>query len=236
LLHIETKKQTLEEDDIKIYLSAFEGQQEERRNIRLTVVGSQEVGKTTFCWRLMKRKLKDSLPSSTDGMDIYINRFIIDMDKKERIFLESGQDERTNIQRRRDVILRSLSESRLAINQDKQSDNLETSPQQNPIMHTEDDGHNNIGDSVSTEITRDQHLFDTVKSDMVDVNDINAVMSGIQPDSPIHILKKAYASIWDCGGHKEFYNSHHIFLSSDSIYVLVFDVSKCLESKTERSK
>ncbi|XP_021345742.1 uncharacterized protein LOC110445432 isoform X2 [Mizuhopecten yessoensis] len=41
----------------------------------------------------------------------------------------------------------------------------------------------------------------------------------------------AYLSMWDFGGEKIFYDSHHIFLSKDAVYLLCFDVKKLQEDQ-----
>lgn len=87
-----------------MYLLAVKGQREKRRNIRLMVVGYEGVGKTSFCWRLMKKSLLERHPLSTDGIDIYINRFLIDLDTMERKFLDKETGHEASIQRIRDVV------------------------------------------------------------------------------------------------------------------------------------
>ena len=41
---------------------------ERRRHIRIMGVGQEEVGKTTLCWRLLKKDLKDK-PPKTKSID-----------------------------------------------------------------------------------------------------------------------------------------------------------------------
>ncbi|XP_021358138.1 uncharacterized protein LOC110453508 [Mizuhopecten yessoensis] len=40
---------------------------------------------------------------------------------------------------------------------------------------------------------------------------------------------KGYVTIYDFGGEKVFYNTHHCFMSSNMVFVLVFDVAMCLD-------
>ena len=36
----------------------------------------------------------------------------------------------------------------------------------------------------------------------------------------------AYLSVWDFAGQEEFYDTHHIFLSEDGIYIFVFNLAE----------
>ncbi|XP_033749647.1 uncharacterized protein LOC117334249 [Pecten maximus] len=45
---------------------------------------------------------------------------------------------------------------------------------------------------------------------------------------------KGFITIYDFGGEKVFYNTHHCFMSSNMVFVLVFDVAMCLDP--DRSK
>ena len=38
--------------------------------------------------------------------------------------------------------------------------------------------------------------------------------------------KEVYVSYWDLGGDEPYYATHHIHLSPDAVYLLVFDMSK----------
>jgi len=48
--------------------------------------------------------------------------------------------------------------------------------------------------------------------------------------------KTAYASFWDFSGQEDYYNSHHIFLTSDAVYLVIFNLSTCLSSESEIGK
>ncbi|XP_033725007.1 probable serine/threonine-protein kinase roco5 [Pecten maximus] len=41
---------------------------------------------------------------------------------------------------------------------------------------------------------------------------------------------KGFVTIYDFGGEKVFYNTHHCFMSSNMVFVVVFDVAMCLDS------
>ena len=46
----------------------------------------------------------------------------------------------------------------------------------------------------------------------------------------------AYLTVWDFAGEQVFYNTHHIFLSTDCIYLVVFKLPKCLTMESPRDK
>ncbi|XP_021347154.1 uncharacterized protein LOC110446362 [Mizuhopecten yessoensis] len=45
---------------------------------------------------------------------------------------------------------------------------------------------------------------------------------------------KGFVTIYDFGGEKVFYNTHHCFMSSNMVFVLVFDVDMCLDPHTQK--
>lgn len=45
---------------------------------------------------------------------------------------------------------------------------------------------------------------------------------------------KAFVTMYDFGGEEIFYDSQHSLMTSDSIYMLVFDVSMCLHPEHEK--
>ncbi|OWF37762.1 uncharacterized protein LOC110467072 [Mizuhopecten yessoensis] len=47
---------------------------------------------------------------------------------------------------------------------------------------------------------------------------------------------KGLVTIYDFGGEKIFYNTHHCILTNDMIFILVFDVSICLDQNEERKE
>ena len=70
--------------------------------------------------------------------------------------------------------------------------------------------------------------------------------SGSKHQLPTDILRKAkvlsliqnteiYVSYWDLGGDEPYYATHHMHLSSDAVYILVFDVSQ-MEIEEEKRK
>lgn len=47
--------------------------------------------------------------------------------------------------------------------------------------------------------------------------------------------EKVYLSVWDFGGQKVFYDSHHIFLSTDAVYLVCFNVHDCLQDRDSKA-
>ena len=52
----------------------------------------------------------------------------------------------------------------------------------------------------------------------------------IMQSAKVYVLskkKEVYVSYWDLGGDEPYYATHHIHLSPDAVYLLVFDMSAC---------
>jgi len=47
--------------------------------------------------------------------------------------------------------------------------------------------------------------------------------------------KEAFMSLWDCGGQESFYNTHHIFFSSDAVYLIVLNMKECMGPKRQQA-
>ncbi len=81
-----------------------------------------------------------------------------------------------------------------------------------------------------TEVGLRQELLDQLKS----ITDSKAATVEEKPAD----TNKGVLRLWDFGGQTEFYATHHMFLDSDAINIIVMDVSKPLKSKvsTEGTK
>ncbi|XP_060065830.1 uncharacterized protein LOC132546145 isoform X2 [Ylistrum balloti] len=100
-------------EKIQHYIKTLQDQTEKARNIRIIIVGQEHVGKTSLCKRLLNENddVIDAI-TSTDGIEIYIQRFLIDMVTKKRIKLDANtetQNVRTRIQQL--LLLNKLSDN-----------------------------------------------------------------------------------------------------------------------------
>ncbi|XP_021344548.1 probable inactive serine/threonine-protein kinase roco10, partial [Mizuhopecten yessoensis] len=73
---------------------------------------------------------------------------------------------------------------------------------------------------------REHKITNFFKNDMMDV---------MQKSEGEEGEEKAYLSVWDFGGQKVFYDSHHIFLSKDAVYIVCFNVDDCLSDAAKKN-
>lgn len=64
--------------------------------------------------------------------------------------------------------------------------------------------------------------------------DVKAVLDRMNDDN--RMQEKAYLSMWDFAGEELFYATHHVFLSNDAVYLVVFDLKQCMEDRKELGK
>jgi len=84
------------EVSINKYIKALASNQTTKsRNIRVMLVGHEGSGKTCLCKNLLDENIPPGGPKSTDGIDIYIERFVIDIDTKNRSKLDVGTEHET---------------------------------------------------------------------------------------------------------------------------------------------
>ncbi|XP_033726393.1 uncharacterized protein LOC117316015 isoform X1 [Pecten maximus] len=60
------------------------------------------------------------------------------------------------------------------------------------------------------------------------INNIDEIMRTETEEGDEEV--KGFVTIYDFGGEKVFYNTHHCFMSSNMVFVVVFDVAMCLDS------
>lgn len=75
------------------YIKTLQDKTQKARNIRVIIVGQEGVGKSTLCYRLLDEKddVIATIPS-TDGVDIHIQRYYINMATKKRVKLAANKE------------------------------------------------------------------------------------------------------------------------------------------------
>ncbi|XP_033750651.1 uncharacterized protein LOC117334916 [Pecten maximus] len=265
----------MDKEKVDLYFSALEKGVEKLRNLRLMVVGHEGVGKTTLCHHLMKIVVPENL-DSTNGIDIYIHRYLINMKSKKQTPLPPDRQEEAACLRLAKVVasfkhggdmmgenlvvgsinqpdLPSLcshkgygsddqpdtslsSETEVITIGNKSSDDADEELQDQRSYSSDGSKINkyrfptpNIHDSTwkNTGKPREHKITNFFKNDMVDVMQ--------KSEGEDEGEEKAYLSVWDFGGQKVFYDSHHIFLSKDAVYLVCFNVDDCLSDEAKKS-
>ncbi|XP_060080543.1 uncharacterized protein LOC132559928 [Ylistrum balloti] len=260
----------MDKEKVDLYFAALEKGQETLTNLRLMVVGHEGVGKTTLCHHLMKIIIPENL-ESTNGIDIYIHRYLINMKSKKQTPLPPDRQEEAACLRLAKVVasfkhendmigenvvvdsdqhpdLRSLGS--IAGAESPKQDVLESMPltSETSDMTTEKQWCQSIVDEElqdqrsyssdesyinkyrypkpnisstwnNTGKPRERKITNFFRNDMVNVIQ--------KSEGEEEGEEKAYLSVWDFGGQKVFYDSHHIFLSKDAVYIVCFNVSDC---------
>ncbi|XP_033742427.1 uncharacterized protein LOC117328921 [Pecten maximus] len=231
-------------EKIQHYIKTLQDRTEKARNIRIIIVGQEGVGKSTLCYRLLDEddEVINNI-SSTDGVDIFIQRFLIDMVTKKRVKLESNK-ETQNVKTRIQQVLRS---HKMADNADgfNTGEVQETVPEQenavstkqtvpkpkvlpktsaplpttkSPVSTADTTGKDTLLETIGSNGDRQEHWANDLGR-LIDVAD--------SEDGPN--ADQAYLSLWDFGGEEPYYNTHHIFLSSDAIFLVVYNLKECIE-------
>ncbi|OWF52807.1 serine/threonine-protein kinase pats1 [Mizuhopecten yessoensis] len=93
--------------------------------------------------------------------------------------------------------------------------------QEEAILQAQRRRHYSSSEDKHKEIPREQRdVIKAVMSTEIDVDGAEEV--------------KGYVTIYDFGGEKVFYNTHHCFMSSNMVFVLVFDVDMCLDPRRQK--
>ncbi|OWF37223.1 uncharacterized protein LOC110440416 [Mizuhopecten yessoensis] len=234
-------------EKIQHYIKTLQDRTEKARNIRVIIVGQEGVGKSTLCYRLLDEDDDVvSTISSTDGVDIFIQRFLVDMVTKKRVKLDANTETQNVKTRIQQVLLLNKATDNvdeLETDQAEQQENWETvqepihsvdtekkMPQAKVVTETPtlpqsgkpplsvDGATDTLLETIGSNRDAREHWADDMGT-LIDVAD--------GTDKPN--ADQAYLSLWDFGGEEPYYNTHHIFLSSDAIFLVVYNLMECIE-------
>ncbi|XP_060065829.1 uncharacterized protein LOC132546145 isoform X1 [Ylistrum balloti] len=236
-------------EKIQHYIKTLQDQTEKARNIRIIIVGQEHVGKTSLCKRLLNENddVIDAI-TSTDGIEIYIQRFLIDMVTKKRIKLDANtetQNVRTRIQQL--LLLNKLSDNVEDLSTDEVQEQQvtlekepehrtsviaeETTPQTKKLPDTMTPPLSAKSPVLGVDDMNVDTLLETIGSNQVAqehwANDLGRFIDGANSMSSPN-ADQAYLSLWDFGGEEPYYNTHHIFLSSDAVFLVVYNLEECI--------
>ncbi|XP_060078932.1 uncharacterized protein LOC132558396 [Ylistrum balloti] len=254
-----TKEEKIEQQQ---YTNGIAQNMEKPCNITITVVGHKGVGKSCFVKQLQEELIPEGGPEPTDTADLFINYMGYNPNTGFRQKLDKDGEMETGRQRLRRIIDRYRKKDDNATQpatseQDKRS--VEQPRAKQTVLEPDSlPGSPSPSSSNSAFLLQSRSPSDEppAKLRRVEISDISSTSQssseGIRQDNLSleqrkvirEIMKtetkendeqvKGYITIYDFGGEKVFYNTHHCFMSSNMIFVLVFDVAKFLDPETSK--
>ncbi|XP_069102165.1 LOW QUALITY PROTEIN: uncharacterized protein [Argopecten irradians] len=198
------------------YSEGISGTVENPCNITIAVVGHQGVGKSCLVKQLIRESIPEGGPGSTDTADFYVNHLTYNPKTRYRQKL----DENGEVEAVHHRIKRIIEQFRKGGGAKKRgyANVPEAGNKESTSDHT----------AVTPEVTQGKKELPKEQREVID-----KIMLEI-PDNDEE-EGKGFISIFDFGGERVFYNTHHCFLSSNMVFVLVIDVSMCLDQEKSRT-
>ncbi|OWF52752.1 uncharacterized protein LOC110447355 [Mizuhopecten yessoensis] len=198
-----------------LYEMAMKGKKEKSSHIRIIFLGYQGVGKTTLYYRLTGQKRQ---VLSTDNLEIFQNRLIIDRVTMKRKLLEEGLELETSLERIRDVVIGSMTTDDVTV------DVIDGKPDiRRPVSARID---NRLKPPTAIKRTR---------SEPDALADLQAEAAVLMSQRPVERFgscgQKTFVSVFDFGGESMFSNLQHIFLNSNAVILLVFSLHNCFKEE-----
>jgi len=230
----------LSDDKIKMFYSALQSGEKENQRIRLMVVGMFAVGKTTLVSNLIERaadtqthEVDRQRIASTEGIEVHLcqiddsnkwNKMKPNMRKRKmRKVLEQIANEPHVIQTVsvRDVPVENIQPIETPIPEPVETEYVVVQP---PPLHQ---GEVKLREYMAAEETSqpppsfERHSMPSRPVEVI----------GEEPDEPDGPAdNKPFVSVWDFAGQNLYYSTHHFFLNKRSIYLLLMDMTKDLNS------
>ncbi|XP_060064289.1 uncharacterized protein LOC132544682 [Ylistrum balloti] len=221
-------------------------------NITITFIGNVGSGKTCLRKQLSREEFPVDGPESTNVVEFLANYLDWDPITGFRQKLGEGGEEETGIERLRRIFKRySAQKSNTNLNNPNQHDvsaKLEvgtSSIQMRSIPLTNEGNISNAQQEMVGEILYQyedhEYWYDTQYEDdfTSDPEDdeskhlyeelVNA--EGKETKEKESDTVSGFITLYDFGGETVFYNTHHCFMSGDMVFILVFDVAKCVDSE-----
>lgn len=215
--------------EAELFQQALREGEENDRHIRVNIVGFYAEGKTTLTRRLLNRDLKGI--ESTDGIDVHIRE--CKMTPSEWISCEDTDAQKGCLGRLVNIAKAELekssntadqttskvqAEAMMELKECSLTDNSTTEDTCLPSYGSrqEESGCSNVP-SADTANVKNESLMRQFS------DHFRSSETTLPPD-------ELMATFWDFGGQFIYYATHQIFHSRDAIYLLVFDLTKDLES------
>ncbi|XP_021362007.1 uncharacterized protein LOC110455902, partial [Mizuhopecten yessoensis] len=196
-------------------------------NITIAVVGHHGVGKSCFVRQLQQEKILESGPGSTDTADLYVNFFEYNPNTGLRQKLGEDGEIKTGRRRLKRIIDQDAQPSGKTPQQLQDNSVAAAMPTMDTsvsVLWRETEENQNVEISHRN-LSRSEELSDEQR------RVIGEVMGTNMEDWEDFELK-GHVTIYDFGGEKVFYNTQHCFMSSNMVFVLLFDVAMCLDPLT----
>ncbi|XP_033757849.1 uncharacterized protein LOC117340203 isoform X2 [Pecten maximus] len=204
---------------------------EEKSNITITCIGHEGVGKTCLVKQLLEEQIPKEGPGSTDTAHLLTNHLFVNQRTRTRERVRDGREMETGRQRLRRVIRRYRDKA-----SDKTSEEYDSESEDGNITTSMVDTRSYTYTEDETSSSPPSPLSDSdilVEPELDVTDDQMAAMENVMSVENVAEEETGFVTIYDFGGEKIFYNTHHCLLSSDMIFMLVFDVAMCLDPETE---
>ncbi|OWF52418.1 uncharacterized protein LOC110447801 [Mizuhopecten yessoensis] len=206
---------------------------EEKSNITITCIGHEGVGKTCLVKQLLEEQIPPGGPGSTDTANLLTNHLFVNQKTRKRERVKDGREMETGRQRLRRVIRRYR--DKVGENTSEESD--ESDDIKASVSKVDTRSYTFTDDPSSTPTTPPSPFLEldemSLEPELKVTDDQMATMETVMDVGDVEEEQTGFVTIYDFGGEKIFYNTHHCLLSSDMIFLLVFDVAMCLDSETE---
>ncbi|XP_033725605.1 uncharacterized protein LOC117315502 isoform X2 [Pecten maximus] len=203
------------------FLRSLETKHAQPKYIRLMIVGDVGVGKTSLCLNLIDED-KEAIP--TDGINVFIQNYLVDMKtgKWRKLPDEDIQNLPTKLL---STVCRAekMSQRRLSETTRMKEMEGEVNDEQEITMVYTDMGQASEGPSPPSKRRRNDS--EKLKSTLKEVN-----ATGVLRDDD------ALLSVWDFAGDEIYEATHHIFMSPDAVYIIVFNADACLQDQNNLEK
>ncbi|XP_060084624.1 uncharacterized protein LOC132563880 [Ylistrum balloti] len=218
---------TEEKREQEQFIKGLEEQMERPCNITLTVVGHQGVGKSCLVKQLQRESIPAGRPGSTDTAEFYAHYMGFNPNTGYRQKLDQNGEIECGRRRLNRIIHRYQrgledGEARgIESKQDRHDNKQTTDPSSTATPEPS-------AASASVPSPAKMSEFQT-RNPSLSLEQKAVIEEVMRPEEKETGEVKGFVTIYDFGGEKVFYNTHHCFLSSNMVFILVFDVAMCLD-------
>ncbi|KAH3690488.1 hypothetical protein DPMN_191432 [Dreissena polymorpha] len=227
--------QQLDQKAITLFYKALKDGKEKVNNIRLMVVGMHGMGKTSLVNNLIwefRNKTHTQQPLSTEGIDIHRCKLMTDGDwcldeELKRVkYEERIQKLVCNNHMSKDT------NSATAFNDETANSNERITSTEDRETQTQTEPLQTFKESLALQTDEIlQHGIKFAKKMLETTSDNSEKGKALLDESKSEIT----VSVWDFAGQTLYYSTHQFFLNKRSIYVVVMDMTKCLEDVVSKS-
>ena len=226
----------LGDENFRAYLEALLKGDEKMRHIRLMVVGMYGVGKTCLIRRIRNESIEDVC--RTVGIDVSLKACKV----SENGSWVSRNEPTSSTDNEYGKRLANIE-----LRQEGENDNKELSHDES-VRQLQSDSRP-IPRTQKTEIFEEdfyrkaKHTFENlkeanqpgIKKFKEDVQKLHGSVGDKKTETKNLTGRETTVSIWDFAGQSIYYSTHHFFLSSRAIYLLVLDISEDLDKPVDSS-